>query len=92
MKLGARARFTVAATKRGTAYKNELIFQSGTNFNDVPAWQRRGVGLWWETYERAGFDPVRQVEVTATRRRVRVERELPMKDEYRSLIGRLLQA
>jgi tRNA(His) 5'-end guanylyltransferase len=27
------------------AAKNELLFQNGINFNDLPAWQKRGVGL-----------------------------------------------
>ena len=71
--------------------KNELLFAHGVNFAEVPAWQRRGVGLYWESYERTGFDPVREVEVSATRRRVRVDRELPMKDEYRTFLGELLQ-
>ncbi|WP_051301019.1 AAA family ATPase [Actinomadura rifamycini] len=70
--------------------KNELLFARGINFNDVPAWQRRGVGLWWETFEKAGRDPVADVAVTATRRRVRVERELPMRDEYRAFVRDLL--
>src|SRR5947208_6957524 len=30
------------------ANKNELLFQNGINFNDLPLWQRRGVGLYWE--------------------------------------------
>jgi hypothetical protein len=59
------------------------------NFNDVPTWQRRGVGLWWETFERLGHDPVRGVDVTATRRRIHVEKDLPMKDDYRTLVQRL---
>ncbi|MFD6065931.1 tRNA(His) guanylyltransferase Thg1 family protein [Amycolatopsis lurida] len=71
--------------------KNELLFAHGVNFAEVPAWQRRGVGLYWESRERTGFDPVREVEVSATRRRVRVDRELPMKDEYRTFLGELLQ-
>ncbi|MBB5853528.1 tRNA(His) guanylyltransferase Thg1 family protein [Amycolatopsis umgeniensis] len=75
----------------GTAEKNELLFAHGVNFAEVPTWQRRGVGLYWETYERTGFDPVRGIEVSATRRRVRVERELPMKAEYRAFLGELLQ-
>jgi tRNA(His) 5'-end guanylyltransferase len=70
--------------------KNELLFARGVNFNEVPAWQRRGVGLWWETYEKQGHDPIRGVDVTATRRRVRVERDLPMKDAYRDLARTLL--
>lgn len=66
--------------------KNELLHARGVNFSDVPAWQRRGVGLWWETYEKPGYDPIREAGVTAIRRRLRVERDLPMKDEYRDLI------
>jgi len=29
------------------ADKNELLFQNGINFNDLPTWQKRGVGLVW---------------------------------------------
>lgn len=70
----------------GTSGKNELLHARGVNFNDVPAWQRRGIGLWWELYEKPGYDPIRAACVTATRRRLHVERDLPMKDEYRDLI------
>jgi len=37
--------------KLSVAEKNELLFQKGTNFNDIEAWQKRGVGMYWETYE-----------------------------------------
>jgi tRNA(His) guanylyltransferase len=67
--------------------KNELLYARVINFNDVPAWQRRGVGLWFENYERDGFDPVRQEQVTTTRRRVAVDRDLPMGEEYRALVS-----
>ncbi|GAA2095236.1 tRNA(His) guanylyltransferase Thg1 family protein [Actinomadura alba] len=70
--------------------KNELLFARDINFNELPAWQRRGVGLWWETYDKTGHDPIRGVDVTAARRRVHVERELPMKDDYRDLVRRLV--
>lgn len=65
-------------------------FEHGINFNEVPLWQRRGVGLYWEDYEKIGFDPVKQVEVQASRRRVKVDRELPMKDEYSEFLRRFL--
>lgn len=57
--------------------KNELLYARGINFNELPTWQRRGVALWWET-------------VTATRRRVHTERDLPMKAPYRDLVRTLL--
>ena len=59
--------------------------------NDLPAWQRRGTGIYWERYEKEGFDPVKKKHVIAQRRRTKVEAELPMKDEYRKLIRQLMK-
>jgi len=73
-----------------TSAKNELLFRHGINFNEQPAWQRRGIGLWHETYQHSGHDPVRGVDVTAARRRIRIERELPMKEDYRQLARRII--
>ncbi|MGH3389264.1 MAG: tRNA(His) guanylyltransferase Thg1 family protein, partial [Actinomadura sp.] len=79
----SQAQATGALERTTVSGKNGLLFDRGINFNELPAWQRRGVGLWWETYGKTGYDPVRGTAVTATRRRVHVERELPMKDDYR---------
>lgn len=63
--------------------KNELLFsKASTNFNDIPAWQKRGVGLFWEFYEKIGRNPQTGEETKAQRRRIRKEFELPMKDVY----------
>lgn len=85
----SRREATRALDGTTTADKNELLFSHGINFNELPAWQRRGVGMWWEIYDHPDYDPVRRTEVTAERRRIRVERELPMKDAYRGLIEHL---
>ena len=77
---------------KSIAFKNELLFQRGINFNDLPVWQRRGTGLYWETYEKVGFDPIRQVEVTAMRRRVKISEDLPMKGAYENFIRGILEA
>jgi tRNA(His) guanylyltransferase len=77
---------TAALEGASTADKNELLYRHGINFNDTPAWQRRGIGVHWQTFQRPGYDPIRQTEVTATRRRITVDRDLPMKDAYRDLI------
>jgi len=68
------------------ACKNELLFQNGINFNEVPNWQKRGIGLIWEEYEKEGINPLTGQTVTAQRRRIRIEYELPMKEGYRDLI------
>ena len=54
------------------ADKNELLFQRGINFNDLPLWQKRGIGFYWETFDREG----------AERRRLKIDMELPQGDAY----------
>jgi tRNA(His) 5'-end guanylyltransferase len=75
-----------AATSRlqgvSVGAKNELLFSKGINFNEVPAWQRRGSAVYWESYEKTGFNPITQSSVVAVRRRVAIDRNLPMKDAY----------
>lgn len=73
------------------AERNELLFQNGIQFNDVPAWQRRGIGAYWETYERSALDPRTGETLTTTRRRIEVDLELPMKSEYDAFVRSLIQ-
>jgi tRNA(His) 5'-end guanylyltransferase len=70
--------------------KNELLFQRGINFNDLPAWQKRGVGLYWETYWKDAVNPKTGEKVRAERRRIRVDMELSMKEAYSEFIHGLL--
>jgi tRNA(His) 5'-end guanylyltransferase len=72
------------------ADKNELLFRNGVNFNDLPHWQKRGVGLYWETYDKQGFNPLTGEPAVALRRRIRVELDLPMKDQYGAFIEEIL--
>jgi tRNA(His) 5'-end guanylyltransferase len=81
---------TAAMEGLSVAQKNELLFQNGVNFNDLPLWQKRGSGLYWEEYERPGENPVTGEKVVARRRRVRRDLELPMKDDYSAFLHRLL--
>lgn len=73
---------TESLLRLSVADKNELLFKRGINFNRLPAWQRRGTGLYWEDYEKSGFNPKTGAATTAVRRRIRVEMELPMKEKY----------
>ena len=80
-------------TGQSTASKNELLFQHGINFNKLPAWQKRGIGLYWETYKKTGQNPKTGQTTTATRRRIRTDMELPMKEAYDAFIqARIIEA
>jgi tRNA(His) guanylyltransferase len=80
---GKGVRAATAALEGATvAAKNELLFARGVNFNAVPAWQRRGTGVSWETYEKEGVNPKTGKTVKAMRRRIKADEELPMKEAY----------
>ncbi len=88
---GKSVRDATRALERATvAEKNELLFQHGVNFNRLPAWQRRGTGVYWERFEREGWNPKLQAKVTTTRRRVKVDEELTMKNAYAAFVRGLL--
>jgi len=72
------------------ALKNELLFGFGVNFNDLPAWQKRGIGLYWEEYDKPAIDQRSGQETLSKRRRIRVEYDLPVKDSYGHLIDKLI--
>jgi tRNA(His) guanylyltransferase len=71
--------------------KNELLFQQGINFNDLPNWQKRGVGLYWETYEKPAMNPKLGIPVTTTRKRLISNLDLPKKDEYSQFLLNLVE-
>lgn len=74
------------------ADKNELLFRRGTNYNDLPAWQKRGIGLLWEQFDKLGTNPLTGETTTARRRRVTRVLDLPRGDEYSALLGTIAAA
>ncbi|RBL91741.1 tRNA(His) guanylyltransferase Thg1 family protein [Chitinophaga flava] len=79
-----------AATEKierlSTADKNELLFSYNINFNDLPSWQKRGIGVYWHEVEKTGFNPVQEQSVTVKRRVLHTAYELPMKDNYNDFV------
>ncbi|WP_208022624.1 tRNA(His) guanylyltransferase Thg1 family protein [Desulfonema ishimotonii] len=73
------------------ADKNEFLFRQGINFNELPVWQKRGIGIYWEKYEKEGYNPISCESVTATRNQLKVDSELPMKDDYTEFIRNMLR-
>lgn len=75
---------------KSVASKYELILEHGVNFKELPLWQRRGTGICWEEYCRQGYDPKKQKNVMATRRRLAVNREIPIRDAYAQFLDKII--
>ena len=76
---------------RSVSFKNELLFSRGINFDKLPSWQKRGIGIWWEQYEKEGFNPIKNEKEMAVRTRLKVEYELPLGAAYGDLIEGFLK-
>jgi tRNA(His) guanylyltransferase len=73
------------------AEKNELLFGYGINFNELPSWQKRGIGIYWEEVEKEGFNPKTNETVLTKRRQLKTDFELPMKDAYDAFIAEMIE-
>ncbi len=75
---------------KSVAFKNELLFWNDINYDKLPNWQKRGMGVYWENVEKKGFNPVSGKEEIARRRTLKVDDELPLREEYADFIQSLL--
>ena len=85
------AEATEMLSGKSVAFKNELLFQNGINYDKLPSWQKRGIGVYWKTVEKQGFNPVSGQAETAVRRSLFVDETLPLREEYSAFISRLLE-
>ena len=76
---------------KGNFFKNELLHTHGINFNDLPVWQRRGVGVSVKEVEREGYNPITKENVVTKRNVLKADYDIPMKEEYRKYILSFLE-
>lgn len=69
---------------RGMSFSqlNEFLFKRDTNFNDLPLWERRGIGHYFEIYRKAGKNKKTKKKEVSLRRRICADTSLPKGDEY----------
>lgn len=79
-------------TGKSIAYKNELLFQNGINFNDLPSWQKRGIGFYWAKVQKKGFNPALNVETLAIRREITTVYELPIRKKYTEFLTKIINS
>jgi tRNA(His) guanylyltransferase len=57
---------------------HNLLFENGLNINDVPAWQRRGIGFYKTKIEVNGYNPLKNASVRSNRFRLDIDYKLPL--------------
>ena len=71
---------------------HELVFRHGINLAETPAWQRCGILIYREKYEKTGYDPIKKTEVIALRTKIIQEWNTPIfkTEKGKKLITRLI--
>jgi tRNA(His) 5'-end guanylyltransferase len=77
---------TETIEKMSQSDKNELLFQYGINYNNLPSWQKRGVGILNKEIKKQGFNPVIKEPVVYLRNELFVENELATRENYRTFL------
>lgn len=73
------------------ADKNELLFRNGINYNDLPVWQKRGVGFYWQRTPKTGVNPLTGAETVTTRQQIKVDFAIPRGELFDTLLLNLLE-
>lgn len=72
------------------AQKHKLLCNHGIDFDDLPLWQKRGVGMYYTDVHKEGYNPVTKQSTQCIRRVLRVEEKLPQGAVYATLLSQIL--
>ena len=72
------------------AAKNQLLFERGINFNELPNWQKRGIGVVWAQVDSPGTHPLTGEMTASSRRHPEVLLDLPMREDYNAFVAQIL--
>ena len=90
-KEGKKAREASKALEgKATSFKNEMLFQHGINYNDLPNWQKRGTGIYVQEVEKEGLNPITGVKILTTRKQLLVDYDLEIGDKYDDFIRKMI--
>lgn len=81
---------TLELEGKGREARVELLARHDIAFDEVPAWQRHGVALYYGAQERDGYNPHTHARTKAIRRVLRRDFELPAGNAYESAVLALL--
>ena len=87
----SRGEATSTLKSMSVSEKNELLFQNGINYNDVPSWQKRGIGFYYKPVVVNGKNPKTGEAVKTVRTKMIVNYEIPYGDAYRDFVTELVR-
>ena len=75
--------------KLSPAAKTSLLKDLGVNFEDLPLWQKNGIGLRWIQVEKPATNPMTGEDVIAKRNILESDLQLPTGQDYSNYLNKL---
>lgn len=72
---------------KSSSYKKELLLSRGIDFDKLPSWQKYGIGIYWDSVEKTGYNPISKTEEKTIRRVLKTDYDLAVGDEYAKMIA-----
>ncbi len=60
------------------------------NFREIASWKQQGIGIYWETYQKTGYNPIKNEDVIAERRRTATI-DVGLGEQHRTWLYNVLQ-
>lgn len=73
---------TMCLEGKSVSWKNEMLFEKGINYNELPNWQKRGIGIYYHTVDKKGYNPVTKETVITKRNELYTDFDLRLGEEY----------
>lgn len=71
---------------RSISDKKELLSQMGVNYDELPAWQKTGMGIYFGDVLKEGYNPITNTKVITKRRELIVNYDLLTGEDYRKFV------
>jgi tRNA(His) guanylyltransferase len=93
-KLREKGESLAAATRllsgASVADKNEILYGFGINYNHLPAWQKRGMGFYYQRTQKTALNPLSGEEVSTSRKTLKTDLDLPIDEEYSKFVASII--
>lgn len=81
---------TSILANKGVAFKNELLFKHGINFEKLPLWQKRGIGAYWRQEKGIAVNRKTGQTVATKCRKLYLDTELVKGEDYGKYVAKII--
>lgn len=74
---GKKRAVNILKRKKSSAL-HDILFERGLNLADLPAWQRRGIGIYKKDVQVKGYNPLLEKNVVSIRKKIVNDTDLPI--------------